>query len=391
MEHSTVDQHAATVRALVDLKLDSEAVALDEALGRVTVADVTSPVDLPLFRNSQMDGFAVRAADTSTTAALPIAGEIAARAGSPAPLEPGTAVRIMTGGTVPEGADAVVPVEDTAVAGDTVSILHPRSAGDYVRDRGSDLRAGGVLVGAGTVLAARHLAAIAAAGIAMVTVRRLARVAVITTGAELIAPGAQPRPGQVFDANQVALVALVRAAGAVVTTAQRVPDDVEALRTALTDSAAVSDLIITSGGISKGEYEVVRELLQPLGGAVEHLAMQPGGPQCTATFNGAPVISFPGNPVSTQVSFVVFLRDLLLDAAGLPRQPRSRLPLAAAVDSVAGKRQFLRGRLVDGRVELVSGPGSHLVVGMAAADLLVDVPADTTRLEEGDTVETWLL
>ncbi|MEP6478494.1 MAG: gephyrin-like molybdotransferase Glp [Rhodoglobus sp.] len=403
MEHSTVDQHAATVRTLVDLQLGSESVPLDDALGRVTVADVTSPVDLPLFRNSQMDGFAVRAADTATTTALPIAGEIAARAGSPAALEPGTAVRIMTGGIVPEGADAVVPVEDTIVAGDAVSIQHPRSAGEtvqilrprqageYVRDRGSDLRAGGVLVAAGTVLAARHLAAIAAAGLATITVRRLARVAVITTGAELIAPGAQPRPGQVFDANQVALVALVRSTGAVVTTAQRVPDDVEALRTALTDSAAVSDLIITSGGISKGEYEVVRELLAPLGGAVEHLAMQPGGPQFTATFNGAPVVSFPGNPVSTQVSFVVFLRDLLLDAAGLPHPPRSRLPLAQAVDSVAGKRQFLRARVVNGRVELVSGPGSHLVVGMAAADLLVDVPADTTRLEEGDTVETWLL
>lgn len=390
-KHTSVDQHIATIRALVSLPVTTETVLLDGALGRVTISDVVSPVDLPLFRNSQMDGFAVHSADLDGLTRLTIVGEIAARAGTPKPLSPGTTVRIMTGGVVPDGADAVVPVEDTTVDGDTVIIHRRRLAGEYVRDRGSDLHSGGVIVAAGTVLAARHLAAIAAAGLATVDVRRRVRVAVITTGAELVAPGATPLLGQIFDANQVALVALVRATGGVVSTAQRVSDNPKALRAALTDSAAVSDLILTSGGISKGDHEVVREVLEPLGGAVEHLAMQPGGPQCTAVFNGVPVLSFPGNPVSTQVSFTVFVRPLLRAAAGLPAAATIRSPLAEGIDSVPGKRQFLRGRLIAGRVQVVSAPGSHLVVGMAAAELLVDIPDTVTRLEEGDIVRTWSL
>ena len=398
---TSVDEHAALVRDLLDplSSRATERVPLADALDRMTASAVLSPVDLPLFRNSQMDGFAVVAADLQTIpATLPIVGEIAARAGQPPALQPGTAVRIMTGAVVPDGADAVVPKEDTATElgssldGASVTIRRARSVGDNMRDRGSDLRAGEQLLPGGLRLGSRHLAVLAAAGLGTVEVSARVRVAIITTGAELIAPGEAAAIGQVYDANSVALVAAVQATGASVGPTLRVGDDREAMLAALRDAAANADLIVTSGGISMGDYEVVREVLEPLGGTVGHIAMQPGGPQATAVFEGVPVISFPGNPVSTQLSFEVFVAPILRQLAGLPAAQRRSLSLVSDARSVAGKRQFLRGRALDGdRVQVVSGPGSHLVAGLAASDLLIDIPAETTELKAGSTVETWTL
>jgi molybdopterin molybdotransferase len=395
MSHTTVDQHAANVAALLvgALTPRSEVVHLDDALGRVTAVITNSPVDLPLFRNSQMDGFAVNSADVAAApVTLPIAGEIAARAAEPSPLAAGTAVRIMTGAVVPEGADAIVPVEDTSVDGDSVTILRGRSAGQYVRDRGSDLRQGEQLLPANLHLASRHLAALAAAGLTSVVVRSRVRVAIITTGAELIPPGSAASLGQVFDSNDIALAAATRACGAIDVSRVHVGDDSAAMHAALMAAASTADLIVTSGGISMGNYEVVREVLEPLGATVGHVAMQPGGPQATAVFAGIPVVCFPGNPVSTQISFEVFVAPLLRAAAGLPAAIRDQRTLIADIASVPGKRQFLRGRVLGGgRVEPVSGPGSHLVAGLAASDLLIVVPEDTTELKAGDIVETWAL
>jgi molybdopterin molybdotransferase len=398
MTHRTVDEHAAHIRDLLDglgaqLTTEAETVPLAAALGRVSAAAVPSPVDLPLFRNSQMDGFAVHVADIATIpAALPIVGEIAARPISPAALAPGTVVRIMTGAVVPEGADAVVPVEDTTTDAETVTVNRSRSVGEYVRERGSDIAAGTTLVPAGIRLGPRHLAALAAAGVSDVLVQRRVHIAVITTGAELIGAAEVPTLGQVYDANSVALIAAIESAGAVVSLAARVTDRVDAMLDALAAAAAVSDVIVTSGGISMGDYEVVREALEPLGASVGHVAMQPGGPQATAHFDGVPVLCFPGNPVSTQLSFEVFLAPVLRELAALPAARRESLSLAGSVTSVPGKRQFLRARrLPDGRVATVSGPGSHLVAGLAASDLLIDVPTDTLTIDEGDTVETWQL
>jgi len=399
MAHVSVDEHAAAVATLVAPALASitpERIPLLAALGRTLAADVLSPVDLPLFRNSQMDGFAVRVDDLrSTPTTLPIAGVIAASAGSPAPLARGTAVRIMTGAPMPDGADAVVPVEDTRVAGDDVTIGSPRAIGDYVRERGSDLGAGQLLVAAGARLASRHLAACAAAGIADVRVTGLVRVAIITTGAELASPGGPVLPGQVYDANSIALVAAASACGARVTLARRVVDDPAVLLAVLDEAAGIADIIITSGGISKGDFEVVRELLEPRGAIVGHIAMQPGGPQATAMFQKVPVVCFPGNPVSTQLSFEVFVAPLLRHVAGLPPAVREHRVLLDAVTSVPGKRQFLRGRAVtidqQDAVTLVAGPGSHLVAGLAASDLLVIVPEQRSSLEAGEVVETWAL
>ena len=392
MSHHTVDEHAAHVRALITPALPTgvETVELRAALGRVTAAAILSPVDLPLFRNSQMDGFAVVAADLADLpVTLPIVGEVAAEPGSPPPLLSGTAVRIMTGAVVPEGADAVVPVEDTTTTGDTVTITRGRTSGEYVRDRGSDLSGGAPLLPAGLRLASRHLAALAAAGIETVEVHRRVRIAVITTGAELIPPGAEPRMGEVFDSNGTALATAVTACGAEVVLLAAVRDEVALLREVMDRGVANADLVLTSGGISMGNYEVVREFLQSIGGEVGHIKMQPGGPQATGICAGVPVISFPGNPVSTQLSFEVFVAPLLREAAGLPAAHRQRRALAADVRSAPGKRQFLRGRaLQGGRVEVVGGPSSHLVAGLAASDLLIDIPEDITELKEDDLVET---
>ena len=386
---STVDEHAALVRSLLQFDLGTETLPLAEALGRLTATATLSPVDLPLFRNSQMDGFAVHASDvTSAPVTLPIVGEVAARAAAPAALELGAAVRIMTGAVLPDGADAVIPVEDTTVSEKTVSIHRSRSTGEYVRDRGSDVRAGDLLLPPSQLLSSRHLAVLAAAGIPTVEVMRRVRVAIITTGAELVSPGDPVEPGQVYDANAVALVAAVAQAGALVTFARRVVDEPELLLAALNEASS-ADLILTSGGISKGDYEVVRELLEPRGAHIAHLAMQPGGPQATAFFEGTPVICFPGNPVSTQLSFEVFVAPVLRELAGLPPAAAKTRILAVDLRSVPGKRQFLRGRVTaEDRVETVSGPGSHLVAGLAASDVLIVVPEDVTELHAGDEVET---
>ena len=387
---STVDEHAALVRSLLQFDLGTETLPLAEALGRITATATLSPVDLPLFRNSQMDGFAVRAADVATTpVTLPIVGEVAARAAAPTALEPGTAVRIMTGAVVPDGADAVIPVEDTTVGENAVSVHRSRSAGEYVRDRGSDVHTGDLLLPQAQLLSSRHLAVLAAAGIPTVEVVRRARVAIITTGAELVSPGDPVEPGQIYDANAVALVAAVAEAGAVVTFARRVFDEPELLLAVLSEAASDADLILTSGGISKGDYEVVRELLEPRGAQIAHLAMQPGGPQATAVFEGTPVICFPGNPVSTQLSFEVFVAPVLRELAGLPPAAAKTRLLAVDLRSVPGKRQYLRGRITgEDRVETVSGPGSHLVAGLAASDVLIVVAEGVTELQAGDKVET---
>jgi len=399
-ERTKVSEHSARVDALLAPLRDrhAENVPLARALGRVTAAEVVAPIALPPFRNSQMDGFAVRAADVAAATdaapiALPIAREIAAGPGDPGILAPGTAIRIMTGAPLPAGADAVVPVEDTTADPASVSITRPRAAGEYVREAGSDLAAGAVLLPAGTRLAPRHIAALAAAGLETVPVRTRVKVAVVSTGSELVDPGADIGPGQIPDANGPALAAAVTAAGADLIVTGRVADDTATLAALLDDAVAQGvELVVTSGGISMGRHEVVRELLEPLGAHVDVLAMQPGGPQALATYRGIPVVCFPGNPVSSQLSFELFVAPLLRELAGLPAPRRETRVLDAAVRSTPGRRQFLRGRRLEGdRVAIVGGPGSHLVAALAASDVIIEIPEAVDELAAGDSVETWEL
>ncbi len=390
----SVEEHEAAVRALLRTMphRNPELVPLRDAVGRVTALPITSPVDLPLFRNSQMDGFAVVAADLgSVPATLPVVGEIAARKLTPPPLQPGTAVRIMTGAVVPDGADAVVPVEDTTVdpGSGHVTISRARDPGEYVREPGSDLKRADQLLPAGVRLASRHVAALAAAGLAEVEVVPRVRTVIVTTGAELVEPGSPATLGEVYDSNGIALETAALAAGGEVTRVIRIDsDDARQLRSALDDAVPDADLIVTSGGISMGNFEVVRDLLGTLDAWVGTVAMQPGGPQATGTFAGIPLVAFPGNPVSSQISFEIFVAPVLRERSGLRPAGRQRLPVARDLTSLPGRRQFLRGlRLPDGGVDVTSGPGSHLVVGLARADVLIDVPADVTGVQAGDLVE----
>jgi molybdopterin molybdotransferase len=396
MARTPVADHLARVEALLAPLRDrpAEDVALASALGRVTAHEIASPLSLPPFRNSQVDGFAVRAADVAgAPVELPVVREVAAAPGEPGDLAPGTAIRIMTGAPIPSGADAVVPVEDTEVGGETVTITRGRAVGEYIREAGSDLAAGAPLLPAGQRLASRHLAALAAAGLTSVIVTRRIAVGVISTGSELVEPGSPLGPGQIPDANGVALAAAVRATGAELVAQDRVFDEPRSLATAFDvalDSGA--EMLLTSGGISMGEHEVVRELLEPLGAHVDVLAMQPGGPQALATYRGIPVVCFPGNPVSSQLSFELFVAPLLRELSGLPARRVETRRLDAAVTSVPGRRQLLRGRRLEGgRVATVSGPGSHLVAGLAASDVIIDLPEDVVDLPAGAEVQTWEL
>ncbi|MGW0178793.1 molybdopterin molybdotransferase MoeA [Nocardia sp. NPDC003345] len=374
-----------------------ETVPVSDAVGRLLAEDMRAPIDLPVFRNSAMDGYAVRAADVAITPVdLPVTGVVAA-GDTGAPLTAGTARKVMTGAPLPDGAECVVPVEDTTADGRTVRVTRGRSAGEFVREPGSDVRAGAELVPAGTLLAPRHIAALAAVGLAAIPVFAPIRAALIGTGNELVAPGGRLRPGQIYNSNGIALAAALGANGVRVTAVEHSSDDPGEFRRLLRALAADADLVITTGGVSKGDFEVVREVLIPLGGEFGPVAMQPGGPQGLTVVDGVPVLSFPGNPVSAVVSFEVLARPILRRLSGLGPVPEYELPLLGAVRrSPAGRRQFLRGKLVwkgarPHAVEVVSGPGSHLVASMAAADVLIDIPADRTEMPPGTAVRVWTL
>ncbi|HEY5857584.1 MAG TPA: gephyrin-like molybdotransferase Glp [Aldersonia sp.] len=387
----SVADHAHAVAALFPDDLTAETVAVTAALGRVLAADVTSPLDLPVFRNSQMDGYAVRAADLVTVPTeLPVAS-VTAAGDAPATLPPGHAIKIMTGAPLPDGADTVVPVEDTKADGSTVRIEHGRSPGEFVRDPGADVHRGELLLPADVTIAARHVAVLAAVGIGDVSVRRKLRVAMLTTGAELVPAGEPLGPGQIYNSNGIALAAAAEANGAEVTSVAHSTDDVATFTTRLDAALAQADVVFTSGGVSMGDFEVVRETLIPRGGWFHHVAMQPGGPQGLTVVDGVPVLSFPGNPVSTLVSFEVFARPVLRRLAGLPTLESQPARLASDLRSPPGKRQFHRGLRTENGVELVSGPGSHLIAAMARADVLIDVPSQVTELPIGADVQVWEL
>ncbi|MCJ0890476.1 gephyrin-like molybdotransferase Glp [Rhodococcus sp. ARC_M5] len=396
MSAVSVEEHSAAVETVLAALATRTAhrIPLADALGRVSFADVRSPVDLPLFRNSQMDGYAVDSRSVAIApVTLPVSTIIAAGPVEAAVLSPGSAAKIMTGAPIPDGADAIVPVEDTTVheAG-SVTIERRRTAGEFVREQGSDVRTGTVLVEAGRVLEPRHISVLAAVGFGEVDVRSRPRVAVVTTGAELVDAGSTLTPGQIYDSNGITLAAHLRASGAEVVSVSRSSDEPSRFREILDAAAQSAEMIITSGGVSMGDFEVVKDVLRPLGGNFGSVRMQPGGPQGITVFDGVPVLSFPGNPVSTVVSYIVFARNIVRRAAGLPPILSTTATLHESVVSPPGRRQLLRGRMRDdGRVELVAGPGSHLVAALAWADVLIDIDSATTERAAGSDVEVWPL
>ncbi|MDQ3054902.1 MAG: molybdopterin molybdotransferase MoeA [Actinomycetota bacterium] len=390
----TVGDHRAAVADLFAL-MPVEIVPLGQARGLVLAEDVSAVTALPPFDNSAMDGYAVHAADvTSLPTTLTVADDIPAGRTSVSPLEPGTAQRIMTGALLPPGADAIVPVEHTDARTDRVTIDTAPRPGAHIRSIGEDIAAGQVALTAGAVLYPAQLGLAAAIGHAGLPVFRRPRVVVLSTGSELVEPGRTLQPGQIYESNTALLCAAVEDAGASARAVHFVPDDVAQFLGTVEKETADADLLITSGGVSAGAYEVVKDAFADLGTvSFAKVAMQPGGPQGWGRVADVPVVTLPGNPVSAFVSFEVFLRPALRAAMGLVAvdRPCVEAKLVAEVVSPAGKRQFLRGFFADGQVSQVGGPGSHLLAHLARANCLVVIPEDTEQLAAGNTVEVWLL
>jgi molybdopterin molybdotransferase len=387
----SVEEHLA--RVLHDLApLPAVEVPLMDALGLSLADDVTSEVSLPRFDNSAMDGYAVRVADLAEVpVTLPVVGEIGAGQAGVESVEPGTVAKIMTGAPMPAGADSVVPYEWTDRGAERVVIERASAVAQHVRFAGEDVRAGDVVLSAGTVLEPRHLGLLASIGRASVKCGRRPRVVVVSTGSELREPGAELAADSIYESNSFLLGGAAVRAGAEVRRVGSVPDEPAAFLAALRAALPDADLVITSGGVSQGDYDVVKAALRPLGTVwFGGVAMQPGKPQGFGRVDGVPIVTLPGNPVSSYISFQVFVLPVLRRMLG--REPAA-LPwptarLGEPVDSSpAGKRQFLRGVLRDGELHRVGGPGSHLVRALADSDTLIVVPEGATSLAAGDEVQ----
>ncbi|HEX3780010.1 MAG TPA: gephyrin-like molybdotransferase Glp [Pseudonocardiaceae bacterium] len=394
----SVEKHKATISALVG-ELPVLDLPLAECLGLVLAADLASPVFLPPFDNSAMDGYAVRAADlrgasATTPVELPVAGDIPAGRTDPVHLAEGTALRIMTGAPLPSGADGVIAVEQTDGGVSRVALFTEIRPGNHLRRRGEDVVAGDVVLPAGSVLTPARLGLAAAVGSASLPVRR-PRVLVLSTGSELVEAGQPLATGQIYESNGMLLASSVRAIGGVAEVLRFVPDDVGAFHAALAEKLPGADLLITSGGVSAGAYEVVKDALTGQGVEFLRVAMQPGGPQGAGRYLGVAVATLPGNPVSAALSFELFLRPALLAAMGHREVERPSLTarLAKGVTTPVGRRQYRRADYdpETGLVEVLGGPGSHLLASLAAANCLLVVPEDASELPDGAQVTVLLL
>jgi len=370
--------------------------ALADALGAVLAAEVIADRDVPPFRNSAMDGYAVRGADVATAPArLRVLGDIPAGTVPTGTVGAGEAMRIMTGAPMPDGTDTVVRVEDTDDGHETVTVTRVTPRGLSVRAAGEDLKAGETILRAGTVLRPAELGVLATLGRARIAVIPRPRVTVLSTGDELVELDAPVGPGQIRDANRYSLAAAARAAGATVETGGIVRDTVAALRTALGTAAARADIIVTSGGVSVGDHDHVKPVVDELGTMdFWSIAIRPGRPLAFGELRGperaVPIFGLPGNPVSSLLTFELFVRPALLRLAGHTRlqRPRAEARLFEAIDTPPGLRFFARG-IHDpvNRTVVTTGPqGSGILRSMSLANCLIDIPAETDHIDAGAMV-----
>ena len=381
-------------------------VQLLDAHGCVLTEDVVAPWPLPQFDNSAMDGYAVRAedvreADGEYPVELPVVADIAAGESEVTAIGPGLVARIMTGAPIPVGADAVVPVEYTDGGEARVRVTSAVPTGRHLRKIGEDVQKGDTVLGAGTFLGAAQIGLLAAVGKDRVKVRPRPRVVVISTGSELVEPGLPLTLGQITDSNSFTLTAAAREAGAVAYRVGPVPDDETVLLGLIEDQLVRADLVITSGGVSAGAYDVVKQVLSDLGTVTfEKVAMQPGMPQGFGTIGeeATPIFTLPGNPVSAFVSFEVFVRPAIRKMLGVSRlhRPSVKAVIQSTLRSPDGKRQFARARwqaAPDGSdlVTPLAGQASHMVADLAYANALVVVPEHITEIAAGQVVDTVLL
>ncbi len=419
-----VDEHLEAVLTASD-PLPPRRVSLQDAHGCILAESVSARVDLPGFDNSAMDGYAVRfddvaAASTDAPVSLRVVADIPAGCGDDPALSPGACARIMTGAPVPSSADTIVPFESTtlgtAVAEtppEVVEVTRPGTRGAHIRRAGEDMRAGTQLLPAGVTLTARALATVAAAGVSEVAVTARPRVAVIATGSELIDPSAAaiasetaadaevrgdasatPPRGQLFDSNTPMVSLLAAEAGAEVVGTFRADDSGESLLRVITSACANADVVITTGGVSVGAFDVVRLHLAERGVRFTKVAMQPGKPQGFGRVDGALVFCLPGNPVSALVSFEAFVRPALRRLRGEvgPLRESREAVAGEAWSSPQGRMQLMPIRWVGADTVVPAhsgGSGSHMVGRIALAEGLAVVPPDRAAVRAGDRLEVW--
>jgi molybdopterin molybdotransferase len=366
---------------------------------------VVAGYPLPPFDNSAMDGYAVRAADIAAAAegtpvVLPVVGDIAAGSSTPYTVQPGLCVRIMTGAPLPPGADAVVPVEWTDGGIAQVEVRRAAALGAHIRRAGEDVAPSTQVLAAGTYLGAAQVGLLAAVGRDRVSVRPRPRVVVLSTGSELVEPGQPLSAGKIPDSNSTLLTAAAWEAGAIAYRVGIVPDDPRVLIDTLEDQLIRADLVVTSGGVSVGAYDVVKEAIGRMGDVrFSRVAMQPGMPQGFGVIgpDRTPFFGLPGNPVSAYVSFEVFVRPALRRMLGVEplHRPQVRARLTDGVTSPPGKRSYLRAWVWVDKGEYVVSPvggsGSHLIASLAVANALIVVPDTVTEHESGAVVSVMLL
>jgi molybdopterin molybdotransferase len=399
-----VDEHLKRILESIDT-LPAYDQPLLEVMGLPIAEDVTATLPLPAFDNSGMDGYAVVQRDVAEASEqrpvhLPVVGEIAAGAATIMAMSPGTAVRIMTGAPVPQGCDAIVPVEWTDGGTSAVVIEQAPEVGQHIRRAGEDVKVGDRLVSEGDLIGPRQIGLLASVGTARVASRPRPRVVVISTGDELREPGEQLGRDSIYDGNSFMLAAAARAAGAIAYRVGIVRDDHEGFAEALSDQLVRADVVVTSGGVSKGAYDVVKEVLQEQGTVrFDEVAMQPGKPQGFGFVgeDSTPIFTLPGNPVSSYVSFEVFVLPALRKMMGrkVLSRPMMRAVTSVPLQSFQGKRQYVRARYQVGRegatVTPVGGHGSHLVGDLSEANALVVLAEQQTTVAPGQPVPVLLL
>ncbi len=391
-----MDEALALVEGRVSPLARTERVRLGTAAGRVLARDVISSVSVPPHDNSAVDGFAVSFDDITLggETRLPVTGRIAAGQASDRPVRRGEAVRIFTGAPMPAGADTVVMQEDCRIDGDTVVVSARKlKRGDNYRHTGEDVRAGDVVIRAGTRLRPQEVGIAAATGHAEIEVHAPLRVAVFSTGDEVRDPPTPLALGQIYDINRYTLASLLGGFGCHVTDLGILPDDLATIRGRLAEAAADHDLLITSGGVSMGEEDHVKAAVQGQGALhFWRLAIKPGRPIALGQVGEVPFIGLPGNPVASMVTFFLFARPVVLRLMGCLRTAAPRFPVPAAFSYTkkAGRREFLRARLVDGAqgltVERFAAEGSGILSSMTASDGLIDLAEDVTTIAPGDLV-----
>ena len=404
----SVEEHLESILSEIE-PLPARSIGLDRVVGRMLAEDVTARVDIPSFDNSSMDGYAVRREDllsatTDHPVVLPVIADLAAGTAQNPQIESGTVARIMTGAPIPDGADAVVPIEDTDRGTGRVAIWQTPAGGAHIRRVGGDAHTGDLVLHSGVRLTARHIAAAAASGRDSLVVRPAPRVGILSTGSELVAPGEALRRGQIHDSNSYLLAAAVAEAGGEPVRLDSVPDDESRLREVLADHADDVDAFLLSGGVSVGAYDVVKAVLSALGTVrFRSIRMQPGKPQAFGRWSdGTPIFALPGNPVSAFVSFEVFVRPALRKLQGyleLQRPTQDAIAITGWA-SPSGRRQYMPVTVQPAlphesvpRVQPASagGSGSHLVAGLATADALAVIDEGVERVRAGETVTVMLV